>query len=170
MKTLHIRIILLTILITTLAYSAFTTYQLIIIQERNKILMDYIISQTDLPIALIGDMANDISYLLNINASRTLVNTKLHFYLVNIRTLTYSSMMLYESTMDEKYMYMRTAMKNLESFLLTVINSQDTNKYLRNNMDKIKEISSIIKNLATIEDITLVKAKKLLELTNSLKA
>ena len=164
------RAIILMLIIAILAYSAFATYQWITLEKSNKILLDYTISQTGLPIAIIGDMSYEISYLLDINASNSLLNTKLHYYLTNIRTLAYSSMMLYEYTKNEKYLLMRTSMKNLESFLLTSINSQKTKKILSNNIDKLSEISKIIKELVTIEDITLVKAEKLLELTSSLEA
>ena len=60
-------------------------------------------------------------------------------------------------------------MKNLESFLLSSINSQDTRKILYNNIDTLEGISSIIKELRTIKDITLEKAERLLNLTNNLK-
>jgi len=161
---------ILIIFVSIIAYSAFATYQWITVDKNNQILMDYIISQTALPIALVGDMGNDLSYLLDINASNELLTTKLHYYLINIRFLTYSSMMLYETTKDDRYLVMRTSMANLESFLLTTANSQDTKNILYKNLDKLRKISSIIKELMTIEDITLIKAKKLLELTSNLEA
>ncbi len=169
-STLQRSIILQIILISILAYSAFATYQWITVEKSNKILMDYIITQTDFSIAIVGDMGYDISYLLDINASNDLLTTKLHYYLINIRVLTYSSMMLYKSTKEDRYLVMRTSMANLESFLLTTANSQDLRKILYNNIDKLRKISSIIKELITIEDITLEKAEKLLELTSNLEA
>ncbi len=160
---------MLILVISMSTYSGFATYQWVTIEKNNKILIDYIVSQTDLPIAIVGDMGPEISYLLDTNVSKSLLNAKLHLYFTNVRTLSYSAMMLYQYTKNDKYLLMRTSMKNLESFLLSSINSQDTRKILYNNIDTLEGISSIIKELRTIKDITLEKAERLLNLTNNLK-
>jgi len=53
--------------------------------------MDYIISQIDHSIAIVRDMGYDTPYLMDMSSSNDLLTTKIHYYLINIKTLTYSA-------------------------------------------------------------------------------
>ena len=132
-------------------------------------MMNYAIAISDTPLRELSEMGPMLEHLIEHNA-RDLLRERISKYQFHARTLYYSSSILYTLTRDEKYQIFRTTMRNLESFFISVNNKPNTKEIIRNNLNILKQMGYILNLLNRINNLTLINAEKLLELSQELKS
>ena len=115
----------------------------------------------------LADAGSALEYLNN--ASDEVLRERVRLYAVNVRTLEYSSLILYETTGEEKYQLFSTAMANIEDFFIGVGNKPEPGTTLRENLDIIKAIGEHLKK-RKITDLSEEDVVSILNLSTKLKS
>jgi len=157
------------IFILLIAYSGFVTYNWLEGEKEKKVVMSYAIAISDTPVWEHGEMGFMLEYLIEHN-TEDLLRERISRYRFHARTLHYSSSILYTLTQDEKYQIFKTTMRNLESFLISVKNKPNSKEIIENNLNVLKQMEYILNTLNRINNLTLINAEKLLELSQELKS
>jgi len=122
-----------------IVYAAFATYQWISSSERLEELNGLLISLSDLPIFRVSEAGDVLEHLAE-NSSEDVLRERVFHYASSARTLKYVSLALYETTGEERYRLLSTAMSNLEAFLITVGNHQGAKDKIIENAEILKKI------------------------------
>ena len=93
-------------------------------------MMNYAIAISDVPLRELDEMGSMLEYLIE-HSTDELLKERISKYRFHARTLYYSSTILYTSTQDEKYQIFGTAMKNLESFFVSISNKSNSKRNYR---------------------------------------
>ena len=157
------------IFILLIAYSGFVTYNWLEGEKEKKVVMSYAIAISDIPLRELSEMGSMLEYLIEHN-TEDLLRERISRYRFHARTLHYSSSILYTLTQDEKYQIFKTTMRNLESFLISVKNKPNSKEIIENNLNVLKQMEYILNTLNRINNLTLINAEKLLELSQELKS
>jgi len=156
------------IFILLIAYSGFVTYNWLGGEKERKVIVSYAIAISDIPLRELSEMGSMLEYLIG-HTTEDLLKERISKYQFHARTLRYSSSMLYTLTRDEKYQIFRTAIGNLESFLISVNNKPNTKEIIENNLNVLKQMGYILNAINRINNLTLADAEKLLKLSKELK-
>ena len=151
-----------------IVYSGFATYKWVEGKEEKEVTMNYAIAVSDIPLRELDEMGSTLEYLIEHNADE-LLRERISAYRFHARTLSYSSSILHTLTQDEKYQIFRTAMRNLESFFISANNKPNSREIIENNLNVLRQMGCILDTLNRINDLTLIKAEELLELSEELK-
>ena len=154
--------------IPLVAYSGFVTYDWLEGEKERKVIVSYAIAVSDIPLRELSEMGSVFEYLRGHDAE-DLLRERISKYQFHARALYYSSSMLYTLTRDETYQIFRTAMRNLESFFLSVNNKPNTKEIIENNLNVLKQVGYILNAINRINNLTLTDAENLLKLSKELK-
>ena len=157
------------IFILLIVYSGFVTYNWLEGEREKRVMMNYAIAISDIPLRELSEMGSMLEYLIERN-TKDLLKERISKYQFHARTLYYSSSILYTLTQDEKYQIFKIAMRNLESFFISVNNKPNTKEIIENNLNVLKQMGYILNTLNRINNLVLINAEKLLELSKELKS
>ena len=156
------------VFILLIAYSGFVTYSWLDGEKEKKDMVSYAIAISDPPLRELDDMGSMLEYLME-HSTDEVLKERISGYRFHARTLYYSSAILYTSTQDEKYWIFKTAMKNLESFFISVSNKLNSKEIIENNLDILKQMENILDTIDRINNLTIPNAEELLELSGELE-
>jgi len=156
------------IFILLIAYSGFVTYNWLGGEKERKVILSYAIAISDIPLRELSEMGSMLEYLKE-HSTEDLLKERISKYQFHARTLYYSSSMLYTLTRDEKYQIFRTAMRNLESFYISVNNKPNAKEIIESNLNVLKQMGYILNAINRINNLTLTDAEKLLKLSEELE-
>jgi hypothetical protein len=161
------RVILVT-LVFFIVYSGFATYNWLEGERTENRTLNDAIHLSDSPLWELSYVGSVAEYLIEPDTTDELVVETISKYFFHARTLSYSSSMLQALTNDEKYRLFETAMNNLQAFLIGADDRRNEKEILTTNLDALKQMDDIFEEIASINNLTLADAEKLLELSGNL--
>ena len=161
------RVILVT-LVFLIVYSGFATYNWLEGERTENRTLNDAIHLSDSPLWELSYVGSVAEYLIEPDTTDELVVETISKYFFHARTLYYSSSMLQALTNDEKYRLFETAMNNLQAFLIGADDRRNEKEILTTNLDALKQMDDIFEEIASINNLTLADAEKLLELSGNL--
>ncbi len=164
MKTMRIVLVLTAFLLIAYGYLIF---EWVSEKEQIRAIKDYTADLSDYPLMELADAGSALEYLNN--ASDEVIRERVRLYAVNARALEYSSLILYETTREEKHQLFSTAMANIEDFFIGVGNKPEPRTTLRENLDIIKNIGEHLKK-RRITDLSEEDVVNILNLSTKLKS
>jgi hypothetical protein len=160
------RIVLMLTAFLLIAYG-YVTFEWVAEKEQIRAIKDCAIGLSDHPLMELADAGYTLEYLNN--ASDEVIRERVRLYAINARTLEYSSLILYETTGEERYQLFSTAMANLEDFFISVGNKPELRATLRENLNIINAIGEHLKK-RRITDLSEEDVVSILNLSTKLKS
>jgi hypothetical protein len=160
--------VIVVILILSIAYSGFATYNWLEGERIENRTLNDAIHLSDSPLWELSYVGLVAEYLIEPDTTDELVMETISKYFFHARTLSYSSSMLQALTNDEKYRLFETAMSNLQAFLIGANDRRNGKEILTTNLDALKQMDDIFEEIPAINNLTLADAEKLLDLSGNL--
>ena len=162
--------VIVVILVFLIVYSGFATYNWLEGERIENHMLNDAIYLSDIPLWELSEVGLVAESLIKPDATDELLRERITQYFFHASTLSYSSSMLHALTNNEKYWLFGTAMRNLRDFFIGVANDRPNMKreILTTNLDALRQMDDILEEIHAINNLTLVDAEKLLQLSGNL--